>query len=96
MRTTEQKNKRFAFYLFGLSLNEKRGIHTYTLPAYWASYLTNGDASGMTDEEIAQCDEYTKDLGSCVDVSREMNFGQFKGIGHELAEYKFRVEKLKA
>jgi hypothetical protein len=96
MRTTEQQSKRFAFYICGLSLNEKRGIHTYTMPAYWASYLINGDASGMTDEEIRQCDEHTRDLGSCLDVSREMTFGKFQGIGHELAEYKFRVEKLKA
>ena len=28
-------------------------IETYTLPAYWASYLINGDASGYSDEEIA-------------------------------------------
>ena len=25
---------------------------TSTLPAYWASYLINGDASGMTDDEL--------------------------------------------
>lgn len=33
-------------------------LETHTLPAYWASYLINGDCSGMEDDEIIECDEY--------------------------------------
>lgn len=28
------------------------------LPAHWANYLVNGDASGMSDEEQAECDAW--------------------------------------
>ena len=27
-------------------------VTVYTLPAYWACYLINGDASGLEDDEI--------------------------------------------
>ena len=30
----------------------------YTLPAYWASYLINGDASGLKDGEQAAIDAF--------------------------------------
>lgn len=30
----------------------------YTLPAYWASYLINGDASGLEDGEQATIDAF--------------------------------------
>ena len=30
--------------------------------AYWASYLINGDASGMNDSEIALCDAWQKSI----------------------------------
>lgn len=33
-----------------------------TAPAYWASYLINGDASGITDEDKAQADDWTARL----------------------------------
>ena len=29
---------------------------TYSMPIYWASYLINGDASGIDDDEIAEAD----------------------------------------
>lgn len=31
---------------------------THTLPAYWASYLINGDDSGISVEERRQADDY--------------------------------------
>lgn len=31
---------------------------TYRLPSYWASYLINGDGSGLEDSEIAQADAF--------------------------------------
>lgn len=32
----------------------------WTLPAYWASYLINGDASGMSAEDMADCAAFLK------------------------------------
>lgn len=32
----------------------------YTLPAYWASYLINGDFSGLEDGEKETIDNYIK------------------------------------
>lgn len=41
----------------------------YTAPACWASYLLNGDASGLDDKEQAQADRFIEwvDLGWPVD-----------------------------
>ncbi len=35
---------------------------TFTGVAYWASYLINGDSSGMGDSEIALCDAWHDSL----------------------------------
>lgn len=35
-------------------------VTTITGPAYWASYLINGDSSGMEDSEIAACDAWVE------------------------------------
>ena len=67
-------------------------IEKYRLPSIWASYLINDDPSGIESADIEQCDKYTKDLGTCIEVSEETHFGQFKGIGYDLAEYTFRKE----
>lgn len=50
--------------------------HTLTAPSSWASYLINGDASGMEDDEIEACDEWieSESLGTPVDCSEESNF----------------------
>lgn len=42
---------------------------TYTAPSYWASYLINGDFSGMEDDEIATADAFLAwvGLGAPVD-----------------------------
>jgi len=37
-------------------------------PAYWASYLTNGDASGIGDEEAKRCDAFMAKHYPYVDV----------------------------
>lgn len=36
----------------------------YTLPAYWASYLINGDASGLEDGEQATIDAFVAEEGN--------------------------------
>lgn len=58
----------------------KRGSHTksltYKAPAYWASYLINGDASGLEDNEKAACDAWLGNLPAqwCVSASEESEF----------------------
>lgn len=39
-------------------------VFTYTLPAYWASYLINGDASGLEDGEQAMIDAFVTREGN--------------------------------
>lgn len=52
-----------------------RNTGTITLPAHWASYLVNGDASGLDAGEVAEIDEYlASELEpgwSVVDVNRD-------------------------
>lgn len=50
-------------------------FETVTAPAYWASYLVNGDASGISGDEQARADAWRKREGvlnvvSCADESR--------------------------
>jgi hypothetical protein len=35
----------------------------YTAPSAWASYLVNDDSSGISDEDVSQCDAWLKSLG---------------------------------
>ena len=48
----------------------------YTLPEFWASYLINGDASGMEDNEQKEIDAFLKNenLGFCLSRSDESEF----------------------
>lgn len=57
----------------------KLNTETYSLPAYWASYLVNGDASSMEEAEQAQCDRFVADkgLGGCLNCSDESSFSRF-------------------
>ena len=73
----------------------KPPVETYVLPAFWASYLVNGDPSGMTDREIEACDAYVSKIpGHCVDVgesyfswSFDLHGGDAKG--GDLADFVF-------
>lgn len=43
-----------------------------TAPSAWASYIINGDASGITDAEQDAADQFLGTVdGECVDVSGE-------------------------
>lgn len=59
-------------------------VHTYTAPSCWASYLINGDASGLDDEDIAKCDAWLESLPSqwCVSCE-ELGFCHF----HDAREF---------
>jgi hypothetical protein len=64
-------------------------------PAHWASYLINGDASGLEDEEQAECDHWLERLKgwSVVSCVAEEFFGRFyfavigKELGCDLLTY---------
>lgn len=59
----------------GMEWNETRNCFEYpfegesfTGPAAWASYLVNGDASGISDAERAEADRAADGLGNCIDA----------------------------
>jgi hypothetical protein len=67
---------------------------THTLPAYWAPMLVNGDASGMSDAEEREVDDWMEAhpfLGSCLDVGPEEECGHFEGLLCTVAEFTFPV-----
>lgn len=70
-------------------------FETYTLPAYWASYLINGDCTGMDDSEIAEVDEFCSDKGYCVGCSDEEEFrwrNDANKLGGSTLEFYFEVK----
>lgn len=68
---------------------------TYTLPVYWASYLVNGDASGLEPGEKTEIDAWLANeggIGSCVDVSEDSWFARSNDattLGGDVATYTF-------
>ena len=57
----------------------------YTLPDFWASALINDDATGLTDEEHEQLNDWLLQAkpGVCINVSDEPEFVQ----GHDARGY---------
>ncbi len=47
----------------------------YVLPAYWASYLINGDDSGMSEQDKTDCAAFLKrenlKASDCIDCGPE-------------------------
>lgn len=67
-------------------------VDTIDGPAHWASYLINGDASGLTEEDEIECDDWQQRLaaqGGWYVVSCEGDewFGRFEGMGGNLVNY---------
>lgn len=68
---------------------------TYTLPIYWASYLVNGDASGLQDNEQTVIDAWmeSEKPGNCVDVDENYWFSSHNDartmLAGDVAEYTF-------
>lgn len=76
-----------------------RELFTYELPVYWASYLINGDDSGLEPGERQEIDAWiTKqglDRGDAVDCG-EPYFSwsnDANGLGGDVAEYTFLIEQ---
>lgn len=75
---------------------ESDTLRRFELPVYWASYLVNGDASGMEDKEQAQVDAWLqrKELAgwTCVDVTERYWFAcgnDATNLGGDVARYTF-------
>lgn len=49
---------------------------TYRLPSHWASALINDDATGLTDEEHNELNEWLQAYrpGYCIDCTEEPEF----------------------
>lgn len=74
---------------------------SYTLPAHWAVYLVNADASAYEDEEIEAIDAFTgnEGLGFCVNVADDNGFVTWHDArdvypyAADCAEFTFEVTK---
>ena len=67
---------------------------TFTLPEYWASYLINGDHSGLDEKEKKEVDKFLAENPrlSCVDSSEEAWYqsrNDWGTIGGNVVEYTF-------
>lgn len=69
----------------------------FLLPAHWAPYLINGDASGYTDDELADIDEWCAACapGPCLDADVEnaelSRQGDDGGLMGERCVYTFQI-----
>lgn len=56
---------------------------TFILPSYWASYLVNGDTSGLDDSEQADCDAFLKTVPEwrCCSCEGESFFSHSNDAG---------------
>lgn len=75
---------------------ESETLKRFELPAYWASYLINGDDSGISAEDKEQCDQFLKseelESWTCADCSQESHFAHSNdatNLGGDVLEYTF-------
>ena len=67
---------------------------TYTLPAHWASYLINNDASGINGSDKAQADKFLIENGlpwpvSCSDEAYFDKHPDCGGLPCSVLDYSF-------
>jgi len=73
----------------------KLNVVSIIAPAYWATYLMNGDASGIGDEEAARIDRFMAkhyphvDVVDCGEPYFSWSFDMYGGDaeGGDLCEY---------
>jgi hypothetical protein len=64
----------------------------YDLPAYWASYLINGDDSGIEGKDQYEADKFLAERNLPSPVSCEpAGIGRFNGVMCDLETYSFLV-----
>lgn len=58
-------------------------VTSYVLPSYWAPYLINGDASDMTDVEMAEIERFisARNVGPCVGCGSDHWFAHRNDAG---------------
>lgn len=61
-------------------------LTTIALPSHWASYLINGDKSGLDPQDIAECDERTKGLSFLL-VSENEYCARYNGLLTQMLNY---------
>lgn len=71
-------------------------IEEFLLPAHWASYLINGDATGYGDAELAEIDEWEtmNAPGPCIGCADFVDFcwgGDDGLVGAERTTFTFQV-----
>ncbi len=70
---------------------------TYTAPIYWASYIINGDHSGLEPDEKAACDKWLESIGNpyaadCADAGFHWNHdANAFALAGDCATYTFLV-----
>jgi hypothetical protein len=64
---------------------------TYILPEYLASYLINGDHSGLTDQEVTEIDQFLDRekvyFVSCTDDPYFAHRNDLNSLGSTVIEY---------
>lgn len=72
---------------------------TITAPSHWASYLINGDASGIEPEDVAACDAWIAREGvglpvSCDDAGFRWRHDAYAEcpLGSDCQDYIFLIE----
>ena len=74
---------------------ESETLRRYELPAYWASYLVNADASGISDDDQKECDDFLlkEELTAwtCADVGEQYfsHSNDATSLGGDVARYTF-------
>jgi hypothetical protein len=67
-------------------------VETYDLPAYWASYLINGDESGIEGKDQYEADKFLAERNLPSPVSCEpAGIGRFNGLMCDLETYSFLI-----
>lgn len=71
------------------------GFVDYVLPSCWASYLVNGDASGLEEHEKGNVDTFLakEGLRECCDCSAESFFSHRpdSGLAGDCLNYRFKL-----
>lgn len=77
-----------------------RTFETYTLPSHWASYFVNADASGYSDSELNEMDDFVNQNQKtgcdfyCVSVGEDHWFAwrnDANNLGADVCEFTFDI-----